>query len=208
MFLCSLLKSQRLILITTLLLCTCYNWAFFSHINQAYPIFEGNFGFFLSLSISLFTVIALSLCLLCIGRATKPILILFILIAAFSAYYMNTFNVVIDKHMIRNIIDTNIKEAADLFTGKLLFYALALEIVPSIWIYHQKIVKTKQLKAFYNRALLIIILLLLLAGQALVYSKNYSSFLQEQKLIRLYITPLTPIYSSFNFLKSQTKKHQ
>lgn len=205
MFLYNLLKSQRLILIVTLLLCTLYNWSFFTHINQVYPILEGNLGFFISLSISLFVVIALSLCLLCFGWTTKPILILFILIASFSAYYMNSFDIVIDKHMIRNVIDTNLKEAADLFTTKLLIYALVLGLIPSMWIYRQKTVKTKLLKAFYNRVLFII-LLLLLASQALIYSKSYSSFLREQKLIRLYITPLTPIYSSFSFLKSQTKK--
>ncbi len=206
MFLLNSIKANRLILSVALLLTALYNGSFFHHLNQVYPAFAGHFGFFISLTILVFTAIAIFLSILCIGRLTKPTLILLIMIAAFSAYYMDTFDVIIDKIMIQNVVETNIKEARDLFTFKLVLYVIGLGVLPSIWVYRQRTASLTWQKAIKGRLTLIGILLLIVASQALLFSKNYASFFREQKTLRYYVNPLNPIYSAFNFIGSTQNK--
>ena len=44
---------------------------------------------------------------------TKALLITVAFISAFTAYFMDTYHVIIDDGMIRNTLQTNIEESAD-----------------------------------------------------------------------------------------------
>lgn len=200
MFILNTIKSHRLILTIALLLSIFYNWTFFRHVNQTYPALDGHFGFIVSLAILVFTVTALVLCILCIRFVTKPVLIVFVLAAAFSAYYMDTFDVIIDQVMIQNVAQTSVKEAGDLFTIKLVLYAIGLGVLPALWVYRHPHTSFAWRKGLSSRLALIGVLLLLVGSQALIFSKNYASFFREQKTVRYYVNPLNPIYSVFNFL--------
>jgi lipid A ethanolaminephosphotransferase len=199
MFIINSLKSNRLILGVALLLTLCYNWAFFWHVNQVYPAFGGQLGFFVSLGILVFAVMALILSLLCVARATKPVLIIFVVSAAFAAYYMDTFDVIIDKLMIQNVVQTSVKEAGDLFTGKLVLYGVGLGFLPALVLYRMRLPVLSWRQGLVQRLVLILALLVVVASQAVIFSQNYASFFREQKTMRYYINPLKPIYSAFTF---------
>ena len=66
---------------------------------------------------------------------TKPILILLLTISAFTAYFMDSYNVVIDNSMIRNTLQTNFSESSDLFSFKLVAYIFFLALIPSYFVY-------------------------------------------------------------------------
>ncbi len=80
-------------------------------------------------------VIVLLLSMLCFRYTTKPVLITILLVSASAAYFMDTYNVIIDELMIDNILNTNAAEAVDLFSFGLLMYLLLLGVLPSIYIY-------------------------------------------------------------------------
>ncbi|MGL4767920.1 MAG: phosphoethanolamine transferase [Formosimonas sp.] len=204
MFFIHCIKANRIILTVAAFLTVFANWAFFRHVQQVYPI-ASNAAFVVSVAILAFCSIALTLSVLCIRQGTKPVLIVLLWVAAFAAYYMDTFDVVIDKAMIQNISQTNVQETRDLLTLKLLAYIAGLAILPSVWVYHQPIPKTTWRKALVQRVVLMGILLLLAGSQVLLFSKNYASFFREHKTLRYYVNPLTPINSAVGFLKQQFK---
>jgi len=66
-------------------------------------------------------------------RAMKGLCIALLLGNAIALYFMNTYNVVLDKTMLGNVFDTNRQEAIDLFHPKLVAYLLFMGVLPS-WI--------------------------------------------------------------------------
>ncbi|AXF85423.1 putative phosphatidylethanolamine transferase Mcr-1 [Ephemeroptericola cinctiostellae] len=197
------LKTNATVLTAALGFTLFYNWSFFNHFNQAYSTFS--LPFFISIGIMLFSATALVLSLICYRRTTKPILMLLFIIAAFCAYYMNTYDIIVDKTMIQNVVQTNVNEAKDLFTWKMVGYALVLGVLPAWIVSRVHLPKTTFKAAFSNKFKLIALLLILMASQAFGFSKNYSSFFREHKLVRFYANPITPVYSAIQFaIKSNT----
>lgn len=182
-----------------------YNLSFFQHVLAVYPL-NDNFTFVASLGILLFCLTALMLVLLCIGRGTQWVLGLVFISAALAAYYMDTFNVVIDKTMLLNVVQTDIKEAKDLFTGKLLGYFLILGVLPTYLISRISLKRIGWGQLFIQKSILIGILMVFAAIAVLPLSSQYSSFFREHKVIRFYANPLTPLYSAGQFaFKSRDK---
>ena len=112
-----------------------YNYTFFKNILVVYPWTEENQGFLLSLPLVLFSIIAIVFILFSSRWTTKPILIIVLFISSMTAYFMNTYNIVIDDNMIRNTFQTDAKESMDLFSFNQVVYFLFLGLIPSYIIY-------------------------------------------------------------------------
>ena len=61
------------------------------------------------------------------------------MVSAFTAYFMDTYSVVIDTEMIRNSLQTSLKESVDLFSFRLILYVVFLAILPAYIVYKTKI---------------------------------------------------------------------
>ena len=108
---------------------------------------------------------------------------------------MNSYSVVIDDDMIRNMIQTNLNESIDLLTLKQIIYFLFLGIIPSYFIYKTDI-KYKNLKLeLLSKAKIIFLALLVIIACVMIFSKHYTSFLREHKSLRYSINPTYWIYS-------------
>ncbi len=68
----------------------------------------------------------------------KPFLIIVLLLSSLVAYFMSSYDIIVDTHMIQNILETNINESADLFSIKQVLYFLILGVLPSIVVYRIK----------------------------------------------------------------------
>ena len=196
------LNTHKIILLAAALFTALYNTAFFSQVLNAYPL-PKNLMFVISLALVLFCIIGLLLTLLCHRRTTKIILPILFFIAALAAYYMDTFNVVIDKTMLINAAQTNAKEAGDLLTAKLLMYIAFLGVLPR-YVFHRllKVSAPKRtlMQAIGQKTILIVLFLSIAMANIVGLSSHYSSFFREFKSIRFYANPITPIYSSMQFL--------
>ena len=131
---------------------------------------------------------------------TKPILIVLLIVSSFTAYFMDTYNVVIDESMIRNSLQTNLSESADLFSFKLIGYILFLAVVPSYFVFKTKLdykpfkqeLYAKLRTLFFSLGIILIILF--------SFSKFYTSFFREHKSLRFYTNPIYWIYSIGNYI--------
>ena len=203
------LTSPRLILLVSVFLAALYNFAFFRSLLAVYPATWARLPFLGSIFLLLVCFTALFFIVVSSKYTVKLFLILVLLISSVTSYFMNTFNVVIDTEMLRNVAQTDAAESMDLMNFKLLAYFLFLGVLPSAVICKAKIhygpLKTEALtKLKYAAALILIMVMAWVA-----FSGNFYSFFREQKRVRMYANPSSWIYAtykySFGSLKAEAK---
>jgi len=196
------LSTNKLILYSAIFLVLFYNYAFFQNVIGVYPLGErNNLLFFASLVPGLTGVIALLLSLFASRFTTKPLIVLLFLTASASSYFMNNYSVVIDYIMIQNILQTNVREAADLFSLTLLLYVFFLGIVPSSLVCLVQLERPPLRKAILSRFKMIGVSLLLILIPLFLFSRFYASFFREHQELRYYTNPTYALYSVYKYAK-------
>ena len=199
------ITTTRLIVISAIFMVMFDNLAFFRDVVEVYPVSLSNIGFLTSLVVVLTGVIALLLVLVSSKYTIKPVFILTLFISSIASYFMNNYNVVIDHTMIQNIFSTNVKEAIDLFSFKLVLYVLFLGFLPALWIYWVEM-KYGTVKAeFILRLKLVVITLAVIFFSVLIFSKFYTSFLREHQTLRYRTNPTYSLYSMGEYLNNKFK---
>jgi len=196
-------KNTTLILATAVFLVVFYNFAFFSNILASYPLTLGNSLFIGSIALLLLSLITIFLTLVSSRYTIKPALIIILFVSAFASYFMDSYNVIIDTSMIENIFSTNVSESLDLFSLKLVVYVLLLGVLPSLFIYKLNISHGTLKKELIGKTVVIFIALAVITSQVLLFSKSYSSFFREHKILRYYANPVTYTYSSIAYLNQK-----
>jgi len=156
-----------------------------------------------SLALFLFFALILFLLLFSFRSLLKPALIFLLMLSALTAYFMDTYNVIIDSDMLENVISTDSSEAADLLSPGLFVYILLLGIVPSLVLSRIKIRDETLGGAILSRLKLAFGALLALTALVLISSAFYATFVREHKELRYYMNPLTPVYAAYKFGKSR-----
>ncbi|WP_108652425.1 phosphoethanolamine transferase [Dongshaea marina] len=136
----------------------------------------------------------------------KPILIVVLFIAAGTAHFLDNYGVMIDKNMIRNVMQTDVHESGELLTTHLLVYMLLLAVIPSYVISRLKISYHSFFKELAIRVVTALVLLLF-AG-ALMWSQyqDLASFIRNNRYLRFVLDPSAPIYYSFGYLRGDIHK--
>ena len=125
----------------------------------------------------------------------KPILTLLIIATAFAAYYMRQYHVYLDPSMLRNVLRTDTREAAELFTWgmlpPLIFYALP----PLLLVWWAQIKRTPLLRAAGVRTAALVLAALSMGGSTLLVFQEFSALMRQKKEIRYLVTPGNYLYS-------------
>lgn len=191
----------RVILTVAFFLTLVANVAFFKHVIDVYQLSWSTFSFIASLAILLVSVSVILLTLLSWGRVTKPLLIIILMASSFVAYFMDTYDVVIDTHMIENVLQTNLNESADLFSITLILYVALIGVIPSILIYRVQFRENGIKAVLIEKAKLLVsalgVALILLS----IFNKNYTSFFREHKPLRYYANPAYYLYSVGHYVQ-------
>ncbi len=195
------IKARTVIIAVSLLWVLFANGAFFKHVSEVYPPHGGNLFFIASLGVVLFCVTVIFLTLLS-GRYTlKPLVITFLIITSQVAYFMDLYDVVIDSHMIQNLLETNIKESVDLLSFKQVAYFVLLGLIPSVAVYRANIVSMTFKKTLLEKAKVIAVALAVAVVIIFSFSKYYTSFFREHKPLRYYTNPTYYIYSLVHYVQ-------
>ena len=201
-----MLKSHHLILVTAVFLISFGNHRFFSNILKEYPFSIENIGFLISIALVFSGVTVLLLSLFCYRHTIKPVIIGVLMVSAFAAYFMDSYNAVLDSAMITNAVNTDVAETLDLLSFKLLLYVLFLGVLPSFAIYKAKLTFASRWQEIVSRIKLVGVVTLSIAAALFVYSDYYSSFLREHKALRLYSNPNYYVYSAGKFMTDQFER--
>ncbi len=189
------MTSSRVIFYVAIFFTLFFNYSFFKNVIGVYGFSGYSPVYIISITLVLISFLIFFFTLLSARLILKPLLIITLIVSSFTAYFMDTYSVVIDSEMIRNAMQTNLNESLDLFSWKLVVYVLLLGAVPSLIIYKIKIEKRTfkqeligKIKALGFSLLAIVVLLL-------SFSKFYTSFFREHKPLRYHVNPIYWIYS-------------
>lgn len=193
------ITQTQLILFTSLFLVLFDNYTFFVNLIKVYPL-EQNFAFVVSTAVVMFFFTTLLFSLVSTRWSIKPIIIVILIISSLTNYFMNSYNVVIDDSMIRNMMQTNMHESLDLLTLKQVLYFTLLGLLPSIVVYKIKLEKRELKTELLSRVKLIAVSVVVIVGVVLIFSKHYTSFAREHKPLRYTVNPIYWIYSTGKYI--------
>lgn len=125
----------------------------------------------------------------------KPVIILLFIISSLLNYFMLTYNVIIDHEMIRNSLQTDANETMDLLNIKLFCYLFFLGILPSIFIFKMKIKYHLWKQEILFKIKYIVLFTALIFLMVFSFSKFYTSFFRENKILRYHTNPTFFLYS-------------
>ena len=191
----------------TLLLAACLvvagfgNLGFFSRVLAAFPPQGGNLAALLSLAMVFFALNVLLFGAFAFGRLTKPVLTALLLVSSVSAYFLDSFGVVLDRDMLRNVVQTDLHEALDLITPRLLAYFVLLGVVPSLLLWRVPLAWRGWRRELLERAGLLGICLLAIAVLAVSFGGFYASFLRAHKSLRSHANPAYLLASAAKFAR-------
>lgn len=188
------ITQYKLIFLVSLFFVTFSNFSFFQNVLNVYQ-FTQNSYYVISTGIVLFSFLVILFTLLSSRFTTKPFLIVTLLVSSFTSYFMDTYHIIIDDSMIRNSLQTDVAESADLFSFKLVLYVVLLGIVPSFLVYKAKIEYKSFGREIFSKLKTIVLALLIIVIVIFSFSKFYTSFFREHKSLRFYTNPSYWIYS-------------
>jgi lipid A ethanolaminephosphotransferase len=163
-------------------------------------------GFCILVFIALTAFFNFILSFFAVKYVVKPVLILILLTASVTAYFMDTYRTVIDNGMIQNVFQTNKKEVAELVSLRLFFYLIFFGVCPSILIGFVRIKYKPFLKEFLLKAAAIFISFCIVGGVVFLNYKNISMTVRQHQDLRYFVNPEYPIYALFKYIKQNSYK--
>ncbi len=198
------IDSNVLILgVATFVLVFC-NFRFLINFTAVYPVATNSLLFSASVALLLLCVNTLLMALFCCSVTTKPALILFLLLSAFAAYFMDTYNVIIDDVMIDNILRTDHAEVSNLLSVRQVLYVLLLGILPSCFVLRTRITPVSIKRGFLRRLGLLAGSIAVIIAILFSFGDSYATFFRENKLLRYYSNPTYLLYSMALFAKDKS----
>lgn len=139
--------------------------------------------------------------LITLPRIAKPLIMLLLVFSSASDYALRHLGIVINSEMIRNVMETNVREASDLMTLHTFFYILMTGIIPAIFVYRTNIIFQPFKKEFFRRLAYSLSGVLLIGLIASVSYKEYASFGRNNKQVRYYINTFNYLYAVGRYYK-------
>lgn len=202
------ISSNKLIYIVALFFVLFANYSFFNKTLEVYPANLANIGFLLSLALLLWSVIVIFLTLFGFKKTLKPIIIALLMISSFTAYFMDSYGIIIDDSMLVNTAQTNMSESMDLLSLEMFLYFIFLGLLPSLFVYFSKVEYINFKSELKNKLKAFGLSLVLIGVSVFAFSGHYASFFREHKPLRYHTNPTYWIYSVIKFSSSTLKKEQ
>ena len=194
------ITQTKLIAYVSVFLTLFYNYSFFENTIKVYPLNAANIGFVISTAFVITFFMMLLFTLVSSKYTLKPILIIVLVISSMTSYFMNSYHVVIDATMIRNMMQTDMHESLDLLSLKQVLYFLFFGILPSLLIYKIKFEERALKKELFAKLKLLGLALAVILVAAFSFSKHYTSFAREHKPLRFSINPAYWMYSTGKYI--------
>lgn len=151
------------------------------------------------ISVALVLVITLAttalLSLLAWRWTLKPAITLFLLSAAFGAYFMMAYGVVIDKTMMVNTLQTDVRETRDLLNWRLLATVLVLALLPLVLLWRQKVRRASTARQLLGNFATLAGASVLLVLVVFVFFQSIASVMRNYTHVRYLINPLNSFYA-------------
>ncbi len=146
------------------------------------------------------TLVFSSLLILISPLFFKIFLAISTILNAISIYFMITYQVVLDRSMMGNIINTRYSESVELLSLQLVFFTLCFGVIPAWFVIRTKVYNLNRLKVCTNLSIVVITssLFLYLNASSWLWIDKYASLIGGKILPWSYIINTGRHYSSIN----------
>ncbi len=120
----------------------------------------------------------------------KPILALVLLIAASASYFVDVYGVLIDKVMIRNVLETNATESFELLTGRMLLQLGLLGVVPAVLLMMVPVTFKTWRGELRDRGIALALTMVGVGVIAGFFYQDHASFLRNHREVRHMLVPV------------------
>ena len=189
------LSYNRTNALIAVLLTALYNHSLWASLHQIVGIHNASSIYFYIA----FFILAAAVCYSLLTLASllpwhKASLILIVVSAAMGSYFIDQYGVYIDSEMITNVLQTDRKEALDLFNLGYLLHFLLYGLIPAGLIYRLTIVQDHSIKGAIKKVCFPVISLLAALALCLPSYQTLASVMRTHKEIRYLVTPSNIIY--------------
>ena len=162
-------------------------------------------GFALALGAMLVALHFLLLGLVCNRWTVKPVLVLLIIGTAVASHFMQSFGVYLDPSMLRNTMRTDMAEARELWSWRLLPHLAVYAVLPLLMLWRVRLVHRPWVRASVVRVGSLLLTAAVFVGVLLLVFQSFSSLMRNHKEIRYLATPANYLWSIAAVAAAQTK---
>ncbi|WP_028449883.1 phosphoethanolamine transferase [Chitinibacter tainanensis] len=183
------------------------NTAFWSKAWQAIAGTPGSkLPLFAGMAVLLIAGFQLILTLLCWPRWAKGLLMVLALLASITAYFTASYGVMIDSAMLRNVFQTDTREALELLNLKLVLDVLLLGVLPAWLISRVELQPVRWPRLLLGKLGQLVLCLVLMVAVIGVFYSALASFTRNHKPIRYLINPANGIYATIRYVVGERMK--
>lgn len=198
-----------LITIVALYQATLLNYVYFKKVLAVLPIDNiEHFLFFLTMPIVIFFAVFALLNAFYFTYLIKIISVLLLMLGAFLTYFMNKFNILIDRDMLENALQTTMTESLSYASWHCFFSLLFIGILPSALILFIPIKKERFMPYFIKRMIGIFSPFVGAWIISLFFFKQYAPFMRNNENIIKYLLPSNYISAVISEIKYQKYNNQ
>jgi len=196
------IKTPKLMLFSALYFGFILNIAFLKiaitnyHITDIYSFFCFLF-FFLVVPFPYYIIFNIVL----IKKITKPILALFLFLSSITNYFMLSLGVYINKDMIRNVMETSVRETTDLLTWRMFVVVLLTGILPCLLLLKTKIVYKSFKNELFGRSSRIFACIVISAFYVTFFYKELAPFARNNNKIDYTYNTLNYVVATAKYIK-------
>jgi lipid A ethanolaminephosphotransferase len=129
-------------------------------------------------------------------RWMKPLWLAVVVVAAVAQHFMLSYHAVMDPTMLANAMQTDLHEARDLMSWRLLLEVLLVAAPPAWVLWRMRIPPMGLASQAWRNALLLVAAVALAAGGALAMNRQLAPLMRNNVHLRYMINPLASLYSA------------
>ena len=141
-------------------------------------------------------VVLVALGLLAPGAALKWLLGLLLVVAASASHFIQSYGVVLDPSMMRNVLHTDPPEAGELLTWSLGLHLLLYAGLPLLLLSRIQLVRKGWGRMLLSRGLLALVGLAMFVGSLVAIFPSFGPLMRNQKELRYLATPTNVLWST------------
>jgi lipid A ethanolaminephosphotransferase len=160
----------------------------------------GGVGFMLSLLtlvVSLQAMLVLTMPGRTLMRAAASSLFV---VAAASSYFSVTYGALMNRDMLRNLLETDSAEVGGLLNARLIVTLFVCGVLPAILVWRVAIPEVTWVQRLRQRLGFFVVATSACAAALFAFSANYAVFFREHKPVRYLLMPAAPTYSLASLL--------
>ena len=190
------IKPSILIVLISLWLASVSNTALWLAIWRL-PDLSGhhNFAFMLGFFVFITGLQIAFLSLFAWAKLLKPMLIFVLIYAALGAYFMLSYGIVVDKSMLINVLQTDLRESKELFSWQLLLVLAFMALLPIALLWRVKVQKQPFFTQLLGNLILLFLAIVIAVVAVMLSFQSMASVMRNHKELRFMINPLNSVYA-------------